>query len=136
MGSESGEIFSFSLKNMRLLGSYLHSASHHYQTNTMMAGAESPSSSSHESSHVTLLRTTPNDTFFLWSYVYPGSTVYLWNHASKKIMSAFNLKKAFTDLNFTPNRKSATQMVTLDQSLKKVTLTLYLIFSLSLSSWM
>ena len=95
---------------MRLLGSYLHSTSHHYQTNTMMtlasgSGSAGTEASLNDSSHVTLLRTTPNDTFFLWSYVYPGSTVYLWNHASKKIMSAFNLKKAFTDLNFTPNRK-------------------------------
>ena len=30
----------------------------------------------------------------------PGSTIYLWNHVAKKIMSAYNCRKAFDDLNF------------------------------------
>ena len=50
--------------------------------------------------NVTIIKTTPTDTFFLWSYVYPGSTVYLWNHVSRKIMSAYNCRKAFDELNF------------------------------------
>lgn len=114
LGSENGEIFCFSLKDMRLTGSYLHSSSHHYLSNSLTSNrphlnsgefSSSPSKlsiipSETQDSNVTLIKTTPNDTFFLWSYVYPGSTVFLWNHVSKKIMSAYNCKKAYEELSF------------------------------------
>lgn len=109
IGSENSEIFCFSLKSMKLTGSYLHSSSQHYLTNSSPKPNQSlafsfssdPSQSDFTNElNVTILKTTQIDTFFLWSYVYPGSTVYLWNHVSKKIMSAYNCRKAFDDMNF------------------------------------
>lgn len=111
LGSENSEIFCFSLKDLRLTGSYLHSSSHHYLSNSLTSNRYSSEISSSPSklsviptesqdSNVTLIKTTPNDTFFLWSYVYPGSTIFLWNHVSKKIMSAYNCKKAYEELGF------------------------------------
>jgi hypothetical protein len=108
MGSENGEIFCFSLKTMKLTASYLHSSSHHYLSNSLLtsrqfefsASTASSAETMGQESNVTLLKATSTDTFFIWSYVHPGSTVYLWNHVSKKIMSAYNCRKAFEELNF------------------------------------
>ena len=84
LGSGDGEIFCFSLKTMKVTGSYLHSTSYHYLTNSVLV----PSSSSlsvrnslaineNKESDVTILKSTPNDTFFLWSYVYPGKDIFI-----------------------------------------------------------
>lgn len=78
MGSSDSEIFCFSLKAMKITGSYLHSTSYHYLTNSVLQPSASMStrnsliSNETKESNVTILRTTPNDTFFLWSYVNPG----------------------------------------------------------------
>jgi hypothetical protein len=85
---------------MKLIGSYLHTTSHHFVTNSILQ-AKITSNPSINELNVTILKSNPNDTFFLWSYIYPGSpTIYLWNHVSKKVMSAYNCLKAFDDLNF------------------------------------
>lgn len=116
IGSDNSEIFCFSLKTMKLTGSYLHCSSHHFLTNSLLNTPTSPRSSTPFSFplepsetpkelNVTVLKTTLVDTFFLWSYVYPGSTIYLWNHVSKKIMSAYNCRKSFEDLNFSQTSK-------------------------------
>lgn len=80
MGSDNGEIFSFSLKTMKLTGSYLHSSSHHYlnsvNNNSPMHGVRqslsnisnnmtdySNSETDAKSINVTIIKTTPNDTF-------------------------------------------------------------------------
>jgi hypothetical protein len=113
MGSEHGEIFCFSLKTMNFTGSYSHSSSHHYLSNSLLNNRGSMSSELSSSpskisvipadtqdTNVTLIKATQTDTFFIWSYVYPGSTIFLWNHVSKKIMSAYNCRKAYEELNF------------------------------------
>lgn len=113
MGSEHGEIFCFSLKTMNFTGSYSHSSSHHYLSNSLLNNrasmnhemSSSPSKisvipSDTQDTNVTLIKATQTDTFFIWSYVYPGSTIFLWNHVSKKIMSAYNCRKAYEELNF------------------------------------
>jgi len=107
MGSEKSEIFCFSLREMKLTGSYIHTSSHHYVTNSMFTPAANskicvPAVSRSETLNVAILRTNPSDTFFLWSYVHPGYTIFLWNHVSKKIMSAYNCLRAFEDLQFQP----------------------------------
>lgn len=109
IGSEKTEIFCFSLKSMSLTGSYLHSSSHHFITNFAMNSQLSSSPkiniapiNKDDVLTVTILKNNPNDTFFIWSYVYPGTTIFLWNHVSKKIMSAYNCLRAFEDLNFKP----------------------------------
>lgn len=111
IGSENSEIFCFSLKSMKLTGSYIHTSSHHFVTNSIFTLAPNsklaakinlPPINKTDPLNVTILKTNPNDTFFLWSYVYPGSTIFLWNHVSKKIMSAYNCLRAFEDLNFQP----------------------------------
>jgi hypothetical protein len=100
IGSNDGEIFCFSLKTMKLTGSYLHSTSYHYVNNSITRSSMSSIIQVNENkeSNVIMLRTTPSDTFFLWSYIYPGTTIFLWNHVSKKIMSAYNCKRAFDEL--------------------------------------
>lgn len=109
IGSENTEIFCFSLKSMTLTGSYLHSSSHHFVTNSVVNSHAAHSAKINlapinkgDVLSVTVLKNNPNDTFFLWSYVYPGTTIFLWNHVSKKIMSAYNCLRAFEDLNFKP----------------------------------
>lgn len=76
MGSSESEIFSFSLRSMKLTGSYLHSTSYHYLTNSLLVSSTSKNSifsaKENKQSEVTILKTTTTDTFFLWSYVYPG----------------------------------------------------------------
>jgi hypothetical protein len=120
IGSDNAEIFCFSLKSQRLTGSFLHTSSHHYLTSSVLGGGGGGGRSnsntaslasdmrslslankdSEKDLNVTIIKTTPADTFFLWSYVHPGSTIYLWNYVSKKIMSAYNCRKAFEELNF------------------------------------
>ncbi len=107
IGSEKAEIFCFSLKEMKLTGSYIHTSSHHYVTNSMFTLTNNPKISVQaigktDKLNVAILKTNPNDTFFLWSYVHPGYTIFLWNHVSKKIMSAYNCLRAFEDLHFQP----------------------------------
>jgi hypothetical protein len=77
---------------MRLTGSYLHTSSHHFLTNSLLSNRNSAygsacvdlgmSSSSPDMvtvsdatvpHDVTLIKTTLTDSFFLWSYVYPGT---------------------------------------------------------------
>ncbi len=77
MGSSDSEIFCFSLKSMKITGSYLHSTSYHYLANSVLQPSTSSMRNSvlaneNKESNVTILRTTPNDTFFLWSYINPG----------------------------------------------------------------
>lgn len=109
IGSENTEIFCFSLKSMKLTGSYLHSSSHHFVTNSVLnlqtplsTKINLPNINKEDVLSVTVLKNNPNDTFFLWSYVYPGTSIFLWNHVSKKIMSAYNCLRAFEDLKFKP----------------------------------
>lgn len=98
---------------MRLIATFLHSASHHYLSSTLTPNKSnelSPSTqnslrnsiipSETNGSAVTLIKTSQNDTFFLWTYVYPGTTIFLWNYVSKKIMSTYNCRKALDELNF------------------------------------
>lgn len=103
----NAEIFCFSLKSMSLTGSYLHAANNHYLT--VQNRIQNSGNYEEKAFNVSLMRTTQTDTFFLWSYVYPGSTVYLWNHVSKKVMSAYNCLKAFEDLSFKLSRKFFSQ---------------------------
>lgn len=119
---------------MRITGSILHTSSHHFLTNSLL-NSRSPysmacvdlsmSSSSpdmvamatiSESHDVTLIKTTTIDSFFLWTYVYPGSTIYLWNHVSKKIMSSYNCLKAFEELNFKNDGSSSREFKITDMS--------------------
>ncbi|CAF0874165.1 unnamed protein product, partial [Brachionus calyciflorus] len=111
LGSSKSEVFIYSLKNMKLIESYLHTSSHHFLTNSNLnLQQQSPTNKTLEFNfqnqeqneesnelNVVILKTTQIDTFFLWSYVYPGSTIYLWNHVSKKIMSAYNCRKSFEE---------------------------------------
>jgi hypothetical protein len=80
-----------------------------------------------QNSNVTLIRTTQIDSFFLWSYVYPGSTVYLWNHVSKKIMSSYNCLKAFDELNFKMPRNIYSELQFLMQACRILNLHLNLL---------
>jgi hypothetical protein len=90
MGSENAEIFCFSLKHQKLTGSFLHTSSHHYLTSSVLAGRNSTNNAfltnemqsmsiannHNENLNVTIIKNTPADTFFLWSYVYPGKSIF------------------------------------------------------------
>jgi len=124
IGSTHGEIFCFSLKFMKLIGSYLHSTSHyclnaaHTSTPKKLNNQFSFENNNSKSSSlakevklesnlidgdVTIIKSTQSDAFFLWSYVCPGSTIFLWNHVSKKIMSSYNCQRAFEEFKHVSN---------------------------------
>jgi hypothetical protein len=124
IGSEHGEIFCFSLKSMKIVGSYLHSTNHHYlnaantstpkklnytfgfdNNNKSSLTTETKLESNLIDGDVTIIKNTPSDAFFLWSCI--GSTIYLWNHVSKKIMGSYNCQRAFDDLNLKTNTSLA-----------------------------
>lgn len=107
LGSSNSEVFIYSLKYMNITNSYLHTSSHHYVTNSNIVSSPFDKNNQFNFSletvsetkelNVVLMKVTQMDAFFLWSYVFPGSTIYLWNYVSKKIMSAYNCKKSFED---------------------------------------
>lgn len=117
LGSSNSEVFVYSLKYMKVTDSYLHTSSHHYVTNSNLLSSsfekknqfnfslESESVNENKELNVVLMKATQMDAFFLWSYVFPGSTIYLWNFVSKKIMSAYNCKRSFEDTDKTIDKR-------------------------------
>ena len=115
MGSDNGEMLCFSLKSMQITGQYSHNSDHHYLTSALISSASASSSNSMRNaaaaaasatsnarrastfqasdnsaeSKVTLIKTSQNDTFFLWSYVYPG--ILLYSYISVSFIRSFLL---------------------------------------------
>ena len=62
---------------MKLVGSYLHTTSHHFLTNSILNSKLNVNQASYDgdapSLNVTILKSNINDSFFLWSYIYPGT---------------------------------------------------------------
>jgi hypothetical protein len=101
LGSDRAQIYCFSLKTKEITGTFFHNSSHHYlsssSSSSTAAKNEFEQHDEQQALNVTLIKTTQTDTFFLWTYVHPGSTIYLWNHVSKKIMSSYNCRKIFDE---------------------------------------
>ena len=61
---------------MKLVGSYLHTTSHHFVANSILNSKLNANQANCAGDapglNVTILKSNINDSFFLWSYIYPG----------------------------------------------------------------